>query len=80
MPFDVIETKNDIWIAYDHHPVNYSSMNVTMSLRDAMFHIYETDPAVDANERTRDVSPKREEKLMNIKYIKHGKLFRAILS
>lgn len=49
-----------------------------MSLHDAMFHIYDTDPAEDPNVRKRDVSPKREEKLANIKYIKHGKLFRAI--
>ena len=49
-----------------------------MSLKDAMFHIYETDPEDDPQVRKRDVSPKREEKLMNIQYIKHGKLFRAI--
>lgn len=78
MPFDIVDSHSDTWIAYDYHPVGYSSHHLTMSLKDAMFHIYETDPAVDPDARKRDVSPKREEKLMNIKYIKHGKLFRAI--
>lgn len=51
-----------------------------MSLKDAMFHIYDTDPSLNANTRQRDVSPKREEMLLNLKYLKHGKLFRAINS
>ena len=58
MPFDVVDNDLDTWIAYDYHPAKYGSRKVTMTLKDAMFHLYEEDPYIEPSTTYSPESPR----------------------